>query len=409
MTFLEQVFWGAVGTVFYVYVGFPLLLIAWGWLRPTRVKKWPCTPSITLIIAAYNEERNIQSRLDNALESDYPEDRLEIVVASDGSTDATESLTIDYLSQVRLLCLPRRGKIFALQEAASMAQGEILVFSDANTLFAPHTLRKLVQNFADQKVGGVVGNKIYRTGPDAESVASGEQLYWSYDKRLKSWETATGCAVSADGAAYAIRKQLFKFPEDPAVTDDFAISTAVIEQGYRLVFEEDAPVFERTLNEASQEFARKVRLMTRGLRGVLLRRRLLNPFRHGFYSVVLFSHKVLRRFVPILLLAILLSSFGLFGYSPIYSAALVCQSVFPGLAVMGWASRNTLAGRFKLLLVPFYYCLANAAAVVAIFNLLRGERIEQWSPQRLKEAETFSNSLEAATRWGLGTERDESR
>ena len=401
MTLLELVFWGALGTVFYVYLGFPVLVTAWGWLHPRPVRKKPWTPSISLIIAAYNEEHNIQARLDNALESDYPEDRLEIVVASDGSNDATEVLTTQYVPRVRLLCLRRRGKIFALREAARTAQGEILVFSDANTFFATHTLRKLVESLADREVGGVVGNKIYRTDSRAKSVASGEKLYWWYDKWLKSRETVTGCAVSADGAAYAIRKQLFKFPEDPAVTDNFAISTAVIEQGYRLVFEKNAPVFERTLNKATQEFSRKVCLMTRGLRGVLLRKGLLNPFRHGFYSVVLFSHKVLRRFVPILLLAILFSSLGLFGYRPVYSAALAAQSVFLGLAVLGQALRSTAIGQLKLLLIPFYYCLSNAAALLAILNLLRGERIERWQPQRLNEVQALSSPLETAKEWEL--------
>ena len=406
MGLLEFAFWGALGAVFYTYVGFPLLLISWGWFCPRPVKKSPWTPSISLIIAAFNEEHNIQSRLDNALASDYPEGKLEIVVASDGSTDATEVLTTAYFPQVRLLSLPRKGKIFALQEATAAAQGEILVFSDANTFFAPHTLSRLVENLADREVGGVMGNKLYKSHPEAESVASGEKLYWSYDKWLKSWETATGCAVSADGAAYAIRKQLFRFPEDPAVTDDFAISTAVIEQGYRLVFEKDAPVFEQTLNQASREFSRKVRLMTRGLRGILLRKRLRNPFQHGFYSVVLFSHKVLRRFVPILILALLFCSLGLVGYHPVYSAALAAMSLFISLSVMGWAFRNRAIGRFKLLLIPFYYCLANGAALVAIFKLLRGERIERWRPQRLQEVDALSSPLESVTEWRLGKGKD---
>jgi cellulose synthase/poly-beta-1,6-N-acetylglucosamine synthase-like glycosyltransferase len=376
-------FWLLLATVLYVYAGFPLLVVVVGKLRHRRVEQRSITPTISLIIAAYNEERNIAERLANALALEYPSNALEIIVASDGSTDATASIVATYASHgVRLLSLPRRGKIHALNDAVAQATGELLVFSDANTLFDPRALLSLARNFADPEVGGVAGSKVYTLRPGSESSSQGEALYWSYDKWLKQMESLTGSIVSADGAIYAIRRTLYRPLSDSAVTDDFAISTAVVEHGYRLVFESEACAYEVAIPSADREFWRKVRLMTRGLRGLILRRRLLNPFRYGFYALLLFSHKMLRRLIPVLLLlmfpACILASPG----GTLYLGAIIAQVCFYGLACVGYVFRRTHIGKQKCFYVPFFYCLANAAALIAIIKLIRGEHIHLWEPQR---------------------------
>jgi cellulose synthase/poly-beta-1,6-N-acetylglucosamine synthase-like glycosyltransferase len=335
-----------------------------------------------LIVAAYNEERSIAARIDNALKVDHPQDKLEIIVVSDGSDDATERIVESIRDpRVKLLSVPRRGKIHALNDAVAIARGDILVFSDANTMFAPDAVRNLVRNFADPEVGGVAGRKIYSAPDNSDSCAGGEKAYWSYDTMLKRLETRIGSTVSADGAIYAIRREHYRRLTDAAVTDDFAISTAVIEQYARLVFDHEAVAYEAAVSTSEQEFRRKVRLMTRGLRSVLLRRRLLNPFSFGMYAVTLFSHKVLRRLVSLLLIVLLLSSAILAG-QPWFLAIFLLQAAFYLLALAGLLLRRTSVGRVKLLSLPFYYCLANLSALIALGRLVSGHRVERWRPQR---------------------------
>jgi cellulose synthase/poly-beta-1,6-N-acetylglucosamine synthase-like glycosyltransferase len=377
------VFWSSIAFLVYAYGGFVLLVGAVGlWLR-RGVRKLPITPSVTLIIAAYNEEEVIAERLDNALALDYPRDRLQILVASDGSTDRTEEIVASYASQgVLLLALPRRGKIRTLNAAAARATGKILVFTDANIMCRPDTLRALVANFADPRVGGVAGHTTYTLDPGSESSSYGERLYWRYDTWLKKLESQTGSIVSAHGGLYAIRRVLFRPIPDGAVTDDFAISTSVIAEGYRLVFEPEALATEAAVPEAQREFRRRVRLMTRGLRGVFLRRRLLNPRRYGFYSVVLASHKLARRLVPVSLAIIAVASVAAWPHGLVYQAAVIGQALFYGMAAIGYLLRRSRAGRLKVLYIPFYYCMANVACSIAWVHALRGRRIEVWQPQR---------------------------
>lgn len=379
----EAAFWLSVGSLVYAYAGFPLLVAAVGWWRRRDVRKAPVTPTISLIIAAYNEEAAIADRLDNSLALDYPPDRLQIIVASDGSSDATDAIVAGYRSRgVLLLSLPRRGKIPTLNAAVRFATGEILVFSDANTMCNRQALRALARNFADPTVGGVAAQMSYSLPASSESSGHGERLYWRYDTWLKELESLTGSIVSAPGSLYAVRRTLFQTVPDPSVTDDFAISTAVIEQGYRLVYEPDACATELVVSDARREFRRRVRLMTRGLRGVLLRRRLLNPFRYGFYALVLFSHKVVRRLAPMVLAILAVSAAYLASTSGFYLMAFLGQLLFLALAALGGLLRRRGIGRLKLLYVPFYYCMANAACALALIQALRGRRVALWQPQR---------------------------
>jgi len=382
---IEAAFWLTVATLFYAYGGFSILLGLVATLLNRRVKKNNATPTptISLIIAAYNEESNIAQKIDNILSLDYPENCLQIIIASDGSVDKTNAIISGYHDErLILLELPRQGKIYALNEAVTHASGEVLVFSDANTMFDALALRMLARNFADPEVGGVCGNQTHDETSSSDNSHQGESLYWKYDKWLKTMESRTGSIVSADGAIYAIRRKLYRTPEWKDVTDDFAISTGVIEQGYRLVFESEAIACEQASSHAGDEFARKVRIINRGLRGVLLRRRLLNPFRNGFYAVILFSHKILRRLVPFLLIGLLVESLFLSFGGLFYLASSIAQLIFYGLAAVGYFVRNRKIGKLKVFYIPFFFCLANVAALVAIIRLLSGKRIESWQPRR---------------------------
>jgi cellulose synthase/poly-beta-1,6-N-acetylglucosamine synthase-like glycosyltransferase len=382
MTFIAMLtYWISVAALVYVYVGFSMLIVVLGFVLRRKVKKSPIEPTVSVIVAAYNEERGIGDRIENLLSLDYPRQKLEIIIVSDGSTDRTNEITAGYESKgITLLKLSRRGKIFALREAVSMARGDILVFSDANSYFKPDAVSRLVPNFADKKVGGVCGNQIYIK---SENIASdGENLYWRYDKWLKARESDTGSIVSADGAIYAIRRHLFRMPGSTAVTDDFALSTAVIEQGYRLVFEKEAIAYEKTAPQVKDEFGRKVRIINRGIRGVILRKKLLNPFRYGIYSLILFSHKFFRRLVPFFLIALFLANLVLLHSGVYFLSTGLAQIAFYTLAFTGLVLQNTRLRKFKLIYIPFHFCLLNAAAFVAVMKILHGERIEFWQPKR---------------------------
>lgn len=380
---MTVVFWSLVAIVAYGYFGYPVTAAIAGLLLDRKVRKEPVTPPLSVVIAAYDEEDDIVARLENIFESRYPRDRIEVVVASDGSTDDTVALAsgVDP-ARVRVLDLPRRGKAAALASAAAQATGEIVVFTDANTMFHRDALAMMARNFADPDVGGVAGRTEYVVTADVQSSGRGEDLYWRYDTWLKHLETRTGSVVSAHGGMYAIRRELFRPVENPAVTDDFAISTAVVAQGKRLVFEPDALGLEKTMARSGPEFRRRVRLMTRGLSGVLLRRELLNPVRHGFYSVALASRKVLRRALPLFFPPVFVLSILLAPTSTFYLAIAAAQVAFLSLAILGWATRGSRIGRNPVFYVPFFFCLANLACVAALWNLAQGRRIERWTPQR---------------------------
>lgn len=380
---MTVVFWTLVAGVVYAYFGYPLTVAVAGLLLDRRVRKASVTPRVSVIIAAFNEAEEIAARVRNVLDSRYPQDRLEVVVASDGSTDDTVAIASRFdPARVQVLDLARRGKAAALADGAGHATGEILVFTDANTMFDPDALTMLAQNFADPDVGGVAGRTEYVVAHDAESAGRGEDLYWRYDSWLKSLETKTGSVVSAHGGMYAVRRSLFRPVENPAVTDDFAISTAVVAQGKRLVFERGAVGRERTMVESGSEFQRRVRLMTRGLTGVLLRRRLLNPFRYGFYAIALASRKVLRRLIPLAFPPLALVALLLAPTSTFFAALAAASVAFVVLACAGWALRAAPLGKHPLFYIPFFFCLANLASVLALSNVLRGLRIERWTPQR---------------------------
>lgn len=379
------VFAVSAATLAYVYCGFPLLVVLWGVARPRRVHLAAVTPRVSLIVAAHNEAASAAEKVLNCLAVDYPPAALEVVFASDGSTDGTDAIVRRFAGHgVQLLVLPRLGKLAALHAAVEASTGEILVFSDANTFFHADAVRMLARNFADPAVGGVCGNLQVRTRSPGRSDSSGagESWYWELDKALKRMQSRSGSIVAADGAIYAIRRELYARPEHTAVTDDFAISTGVVARGYRLVFEPAAVAWEPSAGRAGLEFARKVRIVNRGLRGVLLRRELLDPRRYGFYAVILFSHKVLRRVAPLYLLSLLASSMALAAQAPFFALALAAQVVFYAAAAAGWICRDRALGRHKLLLAPFYYCLANAAALAGLCSLAAGRRIERWQPQR---------------------------
>jgi len=375
-------FWLAAAIVVYAYVFFPVIVFMRGLLIHHPYRKASITPTVSLIIAARNEAESIGSKLDNILFLDYPSDHLEIIIVSDGSDDGTNEIVESYTEPgISLLPLPRVGKAEALNAAVATATGEIIVFSDANSMFATDAIRELVRPFADPEVGGVAGNQCYLAEAEGGPTGDGEKGYWRFDRKLKVYESAAGNTISATGAIYAIRHRLFQVV--PAgVTDDFYISTGTIAQGFRLVFAPDAIAYEPVASSSSREFGRKVRVITRGFQSVLMRRALLNPFRYGTYAFQLLSHKLIRRLVVFPLLIVLFVTPFLWSLGFFYKMALLGQFGFYLLAFLGALLSGMRVGKSKVITLPFYFCMVNLACLVAATNILRGHRIDRWEPQR---------------------------
>jgi glycosyltransferase involved in cell wall biosynthesis len=375
-------FWLSAGLIAYTYAGFPALVLARGRLRPRPHREEPVTPTVSIVIAARNEEASIGGKLDNLAALDYPADRLEVLIASDGSEDGTNELVAARANdRLRLVALPRGGKAATLNAAVAQARGDVLVFSDANSMFAPDAVRRLVAPFADPEVGGVAGDQRYVADGGEAAVAGGERSYWSLDRAIKLAESRGGHVISATGAIYAVRRSLFR--EVPASsTDDFATSTGVIAQGHRLVFAPDAVAYEAVGASAEVEFSRKVRVMTRGLNGVIIRRELLDPRRHGFYALQLLSHKVLRRLMAIPLIVLAASATALWRRSPFYAAAAAAQVSLYLVGVLGLLAGRRPRARGKLVAAPTFFVLVNAASLQALLNVVRRRDIARWEPGR---------------------------
>jgi len=375
------IFWASAGLISFTFAGAPLLILARAALRPRPVSMAAIEPSISVVIAARNEAASIADRLANLAALDYPSDLLEVIVASDGSEDDTVAIArADSTGRVTVLDLGRVGKADALNAAVERATGDVVVFTDANSAFAPDALRAIVRPLADPTVGGVAGNQVY-TSDGHSTAGTGERSYWDFDRLMKRAESAAGSTVSATGAIYAVRRSLV--PTIIAgVTDDFYTSTAVIDRGRRLVFAPDAIAYEPPATTTSREYGRKVRIISRGFRGVAARRALLDPRRTGFYAIQLAWHKLLRRLmaVPVLLAGAM--SISLARESVFHRLLAILQLGGYGVAAVGLLAPASRIGRSRPVALGSFFVMVNLASLHAAINVLRGKRIERWEPTR---------------------------
>jgi cellulose synthase/poly-beta-1,6-N-acetylglucosamine synthase-like glycosyltransferase len=394
------IFWLAAIVLAATYGVLPALTILRGRLRRRPYLSADIRPRVSVIIAAHNEVAVIGDRIENLLALDYPREALEVVIASDGSTDGTDAIVARYESRgVRLVAPGRVGKGAALEAAVAASSGAILVFSDANSQYAPGAIGAIVRPFADPDVGGVAGNQVYLPKGQAAADATelGERGYWDFDRLLKRSQSAAGSVTSGTGAIYAIRREHFG-PIPEGITDDMLDTMRVVEAGRRLVFAEDALAFEPVAPSSQLEFRRKVRIMTRSFRCLLLMRGLFDPRRAGWYAVQLFWHKVMLRTAALPLIALAIVSPVLWDRGPIYRLATIGQALCYGLAVAGIALVRRPIGRHPVLAVPAYFTLVNLAALRALMNLVRGERIDRWVPERVELPDQENGSSTRADR-----------
>ncbi|HEX9960472.1 MAG TPA: glycosyltransferase family 2 protein [Pyrinomonadaceae bacterium] len=382
-TIAQIVFWSGVAALFYVYAGYPVLVYAVSRLFPKNVNRARFAPRVTILITAYNEEKDIRRKLENTLRIDYPKEKLEILVASDGSTDRTDEIVREFERQnVKLFRQEgRAGKTFTQNKAVERARGEIVLFSDATTDYKPDVLQKILPNFADESVGCVAGKLIYVD--DSEStVGKGAKSYWNYETFLKESESRACSLIGASGCLYAVRKSAYQ-PMYAEACSDFLICTIVFRQGLRSVYEAQAVCTEETNRQASKEMQMRVRVISQTFTDLWRNRDMLNPFKSGFYAVQLVSHKLLRYAVPAFLALILFSSAALALHSYFYGLIFAFQTAFYLTAFAAWLLEKS-GVKPGIPAMPLYFVLANIASVVAFYKFLRGERYARWEPIREK-------------------------
>ena len=366
-------FWFSAATLVYVYLAYPLALVALRLVAPRTVLAQPIEPSVCLLIAANDEATVIEAKLQNALGLDYPTDKLAVLVASDGSIDGTNAIVRRFAPRVRLLELfPRRGKIAAINAGMQAVTSEIVIFSDANTFLEPDAVRRLVRNFADPRVGAVSGD-VALVGERA-ALARSEDLYYQYERFVQKAESDIGSMIGADGALYAVRRSLFVPPADDTILDDMAIPMSIVRSGHRVVYEPGARAHEHGSETAIEEFARKSRVIA-GAVQFMSRRDSSVPLARPQVLLSLVSHKALRWLSPAFATCALVTSAALMNVSSIYMAAAVLQG---SLVVLGLIGCVPLLRRNPVISFAHYFCLVQAAAAVGFVRGLSGQQSVLW-------------------------------
>jgi len=380
-TALTILFWCAVLGIAYAYVGYGLMISLLARYRARPVLHADITPSVTCLVAAYNEADCIANKIGNTLALDYPPELLDLLVVTDGSTDRTPEIVAACADpRVRLLHAPeRQGKAAALIRAMPHATGDIVVFSDANSLFRPDAVRRLVRPFADPAVGAVSGAKCIVNRSQAAQ-EQGENLYWRYETWLKRCDSAVSSVMGVPGEIWAARRTAWVAPEPNTLLDDFVASLRIVAAGWRVVFEPNAVAAEEASPGLRAEWTRRVRNAAGGwqafgqLPGLLRHPDKLVTFQY-------LSHRMVRWMVtPSLMLVAALANLGLLS-APLYYATGIAQALFYAAAALGWAlaAHNV---RLGWLLAPFYVCLLNGAALVGGWRYWRGKETVLWRKAR---------------------------
>lgn len=383
MTTLEILYWAALLVGLYPYLVYPILarLIGLFVHRPVH-RDQNYRPRVTIVIAAHNEAQVIEETIRNKLSQDYPCSLFDVLVVSDGSDDGTDERVERIASEdgrVRLIRqAPRQGKTSALNLAATHATGDLLVFSDANSIYRENSVSQLVSNFADPEVGYATGNMLY-ANPDGSLIGDGCTAYMTYENALRRLETDIGSIVGVDGAIDCIRRSLYR-PMSPDQLPDFLLSLDVVEQGYRAIYDPSAIVVEEALSTDFAEHKMRVRVALRGLWAMWDKRGLFNPFRHPLFSWQLASHKLFRYLSPVPLIMAAGLNWSLLSQGRVYLVLAACQVAF-FLLIFCRIARLPPVSDLALTRYSYYFLLLNWSSAVAVSQFVRGQKKVVWRPR----------------------------
>lgn len=377
---LEELLWGSIAMLAYIYAGYPFLALVLARWFPRSVAQGPDLPTVTAIVTAYNEQQHIEAKLRNILTLDYPPDRLDVIVASDASSDATDRIVGEFAAtKVRLLRVEgRQGKTACQNAAVAAATGEIVLFTDATTALDDNAIRAIVRNFNDPEVGCVAGRLAYVTQGD-DATGRGGTSYWGYEIALRMAESVLGSLIGVSGCLYAVRRSAYR-PIEPNLISDFVIAMDMRGQALRTVLEPDALCSENTLDQPSRELSMRIRVGLRSLSALATRRRFLNPARYGVFAWQLWSHKLLRYLSPLFVALALLSNIAL-ALQGRYELLLALQVVAFSAGLTGFLP-GRLFRHSRLIAQPYYFLLTNLASAICLLRFLRGERVVTWTPLR---------------------------
>ena len=369
-------FWAAAVLLAQTYFLYPLWLVLLAWVRPGRgrvpgsPKVWP---TVSLVVAAHDEAGCIGEKLENSLALDYPAERLEVLIGSDGSTDGTDAVVRGHPDpRVHLSAAPRAGKTSVLNRCIPAASGEVVVLSDANTRVDPAALKALVRHFEDPEVGAVCGRLQLYNPTRAEYE---ESAYWKYESWLKALEGTQGAVVGANGGLYAMRRALYTRLPPSTIVDDFVIPLRLLEQGYRVLYEPAALASEETTEDYGREFGRRARIAAGNFQSLGLVPGLLSPFR-GFPAFAFWSHKVLRWCAPALMLIALAANIALLDEA-FYQVTMGLQITFYGLAALGSLAVGPSVVR-RTTGIAYYFVTMNLAIAVGFWRFLRNSQGAAW-------------------------------
>ena len=379
--FSQIIFWLSLCTLVYVYFGFIILLSFIAPFRRHAVQKKDIEPSISIIICAHNEEGTILEKINNCLSLDYPQDKIEIIIVSDGSFDRTNDIlnSIDN-PKIKVLCMPERiGKSECQNKAATEAHNDVLFFTDATTMHPPDALKLLVRNLYDPTVGCVTGRPVFKRDESMTSLGLNKREKYELYLRRKLNEINT--LFGAQDCMYAIPGEIF-MPTRKDLDSGFVGPLKLLEKGYRTIYEFDALAFiERRPPTVADEVARRSRIVLRGLRGILHMRHLMNPFAYGFTAIALLSSRLLRWMSPLFLIALFISNIALL-HNLFYQATFLLQLLFYLTALIAFFMDRRGYRINSLLYIPLYFCILMYSAIVGFFKLIAGETGQTWETRR---------------------------
>ena len=379
MTVAELLFWSSTALIAYAYVGYPMALAFIRLVHKKVVNKADITPSVTFIITAYNEERRIGEKLNNTLKLDYPAALLEVIVASDCSSDRTDQVVRSYEDRgIKLVRADlRKGKEAAQKLAVGVAKGEILVFSDVATILQPDAIRNIVKSFNDPSVGCVSSADRF---VDQDGRTSGEGAYVKYEMFLRSLESTVYSLVGLSGSFFAARSSVCRQSWSEDLQSDFNTLLSSVRLGLRGVADPESVGYYHNLLDQRKEYERKVRTVVRGISVFMRSVSLLNPLRYHVFAWQLFSHKLCRWLVPFAMIAALVANGWLALSSPVYGVILLVQGGFYSLALVYMLSRRVPS--VGMLRIPSFFVMANLSILDAWMRYFRGERIVSWTPSK---------------------------
>jgi len=372
---MKTLFWFSIAIIFYVYLGYPILihLLSLFYKKPVKIKY--VYPMASIILPVHNEEEHIEEKLNSLMHINYPEGRYEILIGSDGSTDRTNEIVTQLTAEKKRIKFfrqeRRQGKCNMINFLVNHATGEIVVFTRARQEWDINALEQIVRNFSDRKVGSVSGALFYKNKGNSKA-ERGVGMYWEYEKFIRKSESGMGSMLGATGALYAIRRELFpQLPKD-LILDDIYIPMKIVEKGYRAVFDSKAKVYDKVFKTPKEEFSRRSRTLAGNFQLLIYLKELFNPFR-GKISWQFFSHKFLRLTVPFLLIAIFIIN-ALLLDSALYKFFFILQISFYALALLGLIFKQ----KNRVIDIPYMFCVMNSAAAVGLYRLLTRRQDVLW-------------------------------